>query len=54
MLRVIWPPHPDLSIAKKGDRWVIKGGSVAGTAETFKSKKKAKRYLRRVCSTSSK
>jgi len=38
-------------MAKKGDRWVIKGGSLAGTAATFKSKKKAKRHLKRLASS---
>lgn len=54
MLRVIWPPDPDLQIVKKESGWVIKGKSKEGTTKTFKSKKKAKRYLRRLGSTLSK
>jgi len=48
MLRVIWPPYPDLQIVKKESGWVIRGLCTEGTTKTFKSKKKAKRYLRRL------
>ena len=51
ILRVIWPPDPDLRIVKKESGWVIKGKSREGTTKTFKSKKKAKRHLKRLASS---
>jgi hypothetical protein len=51
-LRVLWPPDPDLRIIRKEGRWIIEGTlATDANSNTFKSKKKAKRHLKRLASS---
>ena len=51
-LRVLWPPEPTLKIIRKEDRWIIEETlATDANSKTFKSKKKAKRHLKRLASS---